>query len=55
MESRERTFDSVDAATSKFNQWTTDHFFLRLLRILGGVIGVYAAWGIWDGRWSSPV
>ncbi|TEB40009.1 hypothetical protein FA13DRAFT_46805 [Coprinellus micaceus] len=38
MESRERTFDSVDAATSTFNQWTTDHFFLRLLRILGGVI-----------------
>ena len=51
MDSREQVFATVDASTAIFNKWTSDHFILMLTRLAGGVVGMYALYGVWE-EWS---
>lgn len=52
VESREMVFASVDGATATFNQWTTDHFLLRFLRVGAGVLGTWTLVNLWIG-WTE--
>lgn len=50
MESKEKVFASVEAATATFNEWTTDHPILMVTRVLFGLLGLYVLYGLFIGR-----
>ncbi|KAH6911563.1 hypothetical protein BKA70DRAFT_1268081 [Coprinopsis sp. MPI-PUGE-AT-0042] len=49
MESREKVFASVDACSETFNEWTTKHPILMVIRVLAGLLGVYTVSRVWCG------
>ena len=51
MESREKLFASVEAATATFNTWTTNHLSLLITRVLAGTLGLYVLYAIWSEVW----
>ena len=51
MESREKLFASVEAATATFNTWTTNHLTLLITRVLAGTLGLYVLYAIWSEVW----
>ncbi|TFK27602.1 hypothetical protein FA15DRAFT_692416 [Coprinopsis marcescibilis] len=53
MESKEKVFASVEAATSVFNDWTSEHPLLMIFRVLSGLLGLYVLYGLWSG-WNHP-
>lgn len=51
MESREKLFASVEAATATFNTWTTNHLSLLITRVVAGTLGLYVLYAIWSEVW----
>jgi hypothetical protein len=48
-ESREKVFASIDACSETFNEWTTKHPILMVIRVLSGLLGIYTVSRLWYG------